>query len=122
LFALVTTTVIGFWGLLVCGISKGFFGRRLDVKTYFLIIRAMPSAKNHNALTVPSVEAHFWVLERSTQGALRRARYYLKQSDWIPGEVELPPVPISALEHRPSATESDHFRQAQRHGIAMFLK
>jgi hypothetical protein len=63
-----------------------------------------------------------WVLERSAPGARRRARHYLKQSDWIPGEVELPPVPTSALEHRPSATESDRFRQAQRHGIAMFLK
>ena len=92
------------------------------LKTYFLIIRALPSEKNHNALTVPSVEAHFWVRDKSAEGALRRARFYLEQKDWIPGTVELSPTLTSAMEYHPSATERANLREAQRFGIAMVLK
>lgn len=92
------------------------------LKTYFLIIRAIPSAKNHNALTLPSIEAHFWVRENSAEGALRRARFYLKQNEWISEETELQPTPTSAMEYQPSATGMYHYRQAQRFGITMCIK
>ncbi len=92
------------------------------LKTYFLIIRAMPSEKNHNVLTVPSVEAHFWVREKSAEGALRRARFYLEQKDWLPGTVELQPTLTNAMEYHPTRDEKTKLSEAQRFGIAMALK
>ncbi|MEZ4483305.1 MAG: hypothetical protein R2864_01485 [Syntrophotaleaceae bacterium] len=92
------------------------------LQTYFLIIRATPSAKNHNRLTVPCVEAHFWARDRSAEGALRRARFYLEQKDWVPEAIELQPTLTRAMDYFPTGTEKAYYRQAQRFGIAMWIK
>lgn len=92
------------------------------LQTYFLIIRAAPSEKNHNRLTVPCVEAHFWVRGKSAEGALQRARFYLEQKDWIAEAIELQPTLTSAMEYLPTETERANYREAQRFGIAMRIK
>lgn len=92
------------------------------LQTYFLIIRAIPSAENHNRLTVPCVEAHFWVRDKSAEGALQRARFYLEQKNWIPEAIELKPTLTSSMEYLPTETEKANYQQAQRFGIAMWIK
>jgi hypothetical protein len=92
------------------------------VKTYFLVIRAKPVPGNPNFRVVPRVSAHFWVVERSPEGATRRAMHYLKSQGWNPGGVEQEAILSGPAMHAWSENETAGYRRARNFGISMFLK
>ncbi|MDK2849048.1 MAG: hypothetical protein PWP34_2401 [Desulfuromonadales bacterium] len=92
------------------------------MKTYFLILRARPVPGNPNFGVVPGVSAYFWVRERRPDGAMRRARHYLKHQGWGLERIELDAMLSGPALHSWSENESAAYRKAQEFGISMFLK
>lgn len=92
------------------------------MKTYFLVLRAIPVPGNPNFRVVPGVSAQFWVKEHTPEGAMRRARYYLEHQGWLADRIEQDAMLSGPALHAWSQNETAGFRRAQDFGISMFLK
>jgi hypothetical protein len=95
-----------------------YFGE--DMKTYFLIIKAIPNPTSTLYGKAKGISAHFWVLDKTEESALRRAKYYLSEHGYSPESVEQEPVETTEGQYADPEREIGlaHFLKAQKWGIA----
>jgi len=97
-------------GLTVCG----------KMKTFYLVIKAVPIQKKPPNDRAKGILASFWVLDKTPENALRRAIFYLFRHGYHPKDLEKEPVEITAEHYADHERELGlvNFQKAQRYGIA----
>lgn len=81
------------------------------MKTYFFIIKVVPSHNSRQADKVKGALAHFWVLDDSVENAVNRAEHYLSEYMWE----------IQGWEQEPVETTAAHFAQ-KKIGLKCYQK
>ncbi|APG28755.1 hypothetical protein A7E78_13495 [Syntrophotalea acetylenivorans] len=89
------------------------------MKTYYLEFRAREELDGPVDSLTEEKLVRFWVVDRSPDGALRRAHHYLVQNGWQPDGLERSPEEVLLPQTDMDDQDMECYEQAQRYGISM---
>jgi hypothetical protein len=89
------------------------------MKTFYLTFNAVPFPDNPESREVRSGRVHFWVLERSPDGATRRGNHFLRHYRWQARDLVHPPTEVNEETYGRDIIARHNVQLAQRYGIAV---
>lgn len=92
------------------------------MKTFFLNFKAAPVTGNEHFGKIEAALANFWVLEKSAENSIVRAKHHLSEYGWKPLELEQYPVEVTAAQFAQKDIGSANYKKAQLFGIALVLE